>query len=233
MIYEFDFHNRGEIGVVVGNQQYEQEVDQLDLGLPSELDADSFGIFGEYEYNDLDILYQYVSGFRNQTNLQYISNDGGQGFLDDAFVFINDFEYFKRIGKRGNWASRLRSNFTTNVDSPFAPFALDSQINLRGVGNTVDRGTASVVINTEYRHTFLEKGWFVVQGNAFVDSGTWRTPGNDFSQLVDGSSLRFFPGLGIRFIHKRIFNAVIRLDYGFGIGNDSTNGLVFGIGQFF
>ena len=233
LIYEFDFHNRGEIGVVVGNQQYEQEVDQLDLGLPSELDADSFGIFGEYEYNDLDILYQYVSGFRNQTNLQYISNDGGQGFLDDAFVFINDFEYFKRIGKRGNWASRLRSNFTTNVDSPFAPFALDSQINLRGVGNTVDRGTASVVINTEYRHTFLEKGWFVVQGNAFVDSGTWRTPGNDFSQLVDGSSLRFFPGLGIRFIHKRIFNAVIRLDYGFGIGNDSTNGLVFGIGQFF
>jgi len=233
LIYEFNFHNRGEFGFILGTQEYDQEVDQPELGLPNALDADNFSIFGEYEYNDLDIFYQYISGFRNLSNARYVFNDGGQGFLEDAFVFTNDFEYYLRVGKRGNWASRLRSNFTTNVDSPFAPFALDNQINIRGVGNTVDRGTASVVLNTEYRHTLLEKGWFVIQSNAFIDTGTWRTPGNEFNQLFDGSSVRFFPGLGLRFIHKRIFNAVIRLDYGFGIGNDTTNGLVFGIGQFF
>ena len=233
LIYEFDFHNRGELGVIIGNQEYIQEIDQSDLGLPDQLEADSFSVFGEYEYNDLDINYQYVSGFRNLSNGQYIINDGGQGFLDDAFVFSNDLEYFFRVGERGNWASRLRTSFTTNVDSPFAPFALDNQINIRGVGNTVDRGTASVVINTEYRHTLLEKGWFVIQSNAFIDTGTWRTPGNELNQLFDGSAVRFYPGLGVRFIHKRIFNAVIRLDYGFGVGNDSTSGLVFGIGQFF
>jgi len=199
LIYEFNFHNRGEFGFILGTQEYDQEVDQPELGLPNALDADNFSIFGEYEYNDLDIFYQYISGFRNLSNARYVFNDGGQGFLEDAFVFTNDFEYYLRVGKRGNWASRLRSNFTTNVDSPFAPFALDNQINIRGVGNTVDRGTAS-------------------------------TPGNEFNQLFDGSSVRFFPGLGLRFIHKRIFNAVIRLDYGFGIGNDTTNGLVFGIG---
>ena len=127
----------------------------------------------------------------------------------------------------------MRLSFTSNDDSPFAPFSLDNQVNIRGVGNKVDRGTASIVINTEYRHTLYEKDWFVIQSNTFIDTGTWRTPGNDFSQLFDGDAIRFFPGVGIRFIHKRIFNAVIRLDYGFGIGNDSTNGLVFGIGQFF
>jgi len=97
----------------------------------------------------------------------------------------------------------------------------------------VDRGTAAIVLNTEYRHTLYEKDWFVVQSNTFVDLGTWRNPGNDFSQLFEGTSTRLYPGLGIRFIHKRIFNAVFRLDYGFGIGDEATNGLVFGIGQYF
>lgn len=233
LIYEFDFHNRAELGFTIGNQEYIVEEDQPDLGLPDQLEANSVGIIGEYEYNDLDIEYQYVSGFRNQANAQYIFNSGGEEFLEDAFVGTNDLEYFYRIGEKGNLANRLRLSYTSNDNSPFAPFALDNQINIRGVGNTVDRGTASVVINTEYRHTLLEKGWFVIQSNAFIDAGSWRTPGNDINQLFDGSTIRVNPGLGVRFIHKRIFNAVIRLDYGFGIGEDETSGLVFGIGQFF
>ena len=234
--YEFNFHNRAEFGFSVGDQEYtlQENPDQTDFDeLPNQLEATNFNITGQYEYNDLDIFYQYVSGFRNETNLQYVFNSGGQGFLDDAFVINNDFEYFFRLGERGNWANRLRTSFTSNNDSEFAPFTLDNQINIRGVGNQVDRGTAAIVINTEYRHTLYEKDWFVIQSNAFIDTGAWRTPRNDFNQLFDGSSFRFFPGVGIRFIHKRIFNAVIRLDYGFGIGEDSTNGLVFGIGQFF
>ena len=233
LIYEFNFHNRAELGFSIGSQDYRVQPDQVDLGLPDELEANSVGIISEYEFNDLDIEYQYVSGFRNQANAQYIFNSGSEEFLEDAFVGTNDLEYFHRIGKRGNLANRLRLSYTSNRDSPFAPFALDNQINIRGVGNTVDRGTASVVINTEYRHTLLEKGWFVIQSNAFIDAGTWSTPGNDVNQLFDGSTIRVNPGLGLRFIHKRIFNAVIRLDYGFGLGENETSGLVFGIGQFF
>lgn len=233
LIYEFNFHNRAEVGFTIGSQDYDVQPDQLDLGLPDQLEANSVGIITEYEYNDLDIEYQYVSGFRNQANAQYIFNSGSEEFLEDAFVGTNDLEYFYRVGKRGNLANRLRLSYTSNRDSPFAPFALDNQINIRGVGNTVDRGTASVVLNTEYRHTLLEKGWFVIQSNAFIDAGSWRTPGNDINQLFDGSTIRVNPGLGLRFIHKRIFNAVIRLDYGFGLGENETSGLVFGIGQFF
>lgn len=232
--YEFNFHNRAELGVLIGDQDYDLQENEIDiLELPNQLSATNVSVTGEYEYNALDISYQYTSGYRNQSNIQYIFNSGGEGFLEDALVITNDLEYFTRIGKRGNWANRLRLSYTSNDDSPFAPFSLDNQVNIRGVGNKVDRGTASIVINTEYRHTLYERDWFVIQSNAFIDAGTWRTPGNDFDQLFDGDSVRFFPGVGLRFIHKRIFNAVIRLDYGFGIGNDSTNGLVFGIGQFF
>jgi len=35
------------------------------------------------------------------------------------------------------------------------------------------------------------------------------------------------------FIHKRIISAVFGFDDGFGIGNETTNGIVFGKGQYF
>lgn len=231
-LYEFNFKNNAEIGVRLSNEKYDVEDDEeLLSGNPASVEADKVTIFGEYEYNNLLIDYQYVSGFRSLLNLQFAT--GGDVPLDDFFIGRNDFEYFSRVKEKGNWASRLRLAYASNSDSEFAPFALDNQLNIRGVGNTIDRGTAAVVLNTEYRHTVYEKGWFVVQSNVFVDAGTWRNPGEDFSQLFDGSSTQLSPGLGVRFIHKRIFNAVFRLDYGFGIGEDATNGLVFGIGQYF
>lgn len=101
------------------------------------------------------------------------------------------------------------------------------------MGNVIDRGTAVLLLNTEYRQTIFEKDWFVLQGNAFVDSGTWRTPGGAISDFWDSENIRVYPGLGIRFIHKRIFNAIFRIDYGYGITKDATHGLVFGIGQYF
>lgn len=231
LLYEFDFHNNAEIGVRFSNEEYVFNDNQADPLFPNNVDADKVTLFSEYEYNDLLIDYQYVSGFRSLLNLQFAT--GGDAPLDDFFIGRNDFEYFKKVGEKGNWASRLRLAYASNSDSEFAPFALDNQLNIRGVGNTIDRGTASVVLNTEYRHTLYEKGWFVIQSNAFIDAGSWRNPGSDFSELVDGSNVKVSPGLGIRFIHKRIFNAVFRLDYGFGIGEGATNGLVFGIGQYF
>lgn len=234
-LYEFNFHNNAEVGIRFSDEEYTIDDDLVDdinaLNLPNNITAGKVTFFGEYEHNDLLIDYQYVSGFRSLLNLQLAT--GGEAPLNDFFIGRNDFEYFRRIGKKGNWASRVRLAFASNSDSEFAPFALDNQLNIRGVGNTIDRGTAAVVLNTEYRHTLYEKGWFVIQSNAFIDAGSWRNPGEELSQLFDGTSTRLSPGLGIRFIHKRIFNAVFRLDYGFGIGEGATNGLVFGIGQYF
>ncbi|WP_299605628.1 POTRA domain-containing protein [uncultured Aquimarina sp.] len=230
-LYEFDFHNRAEVGVNISKEEYDFIEGNLPAEIPTRLSANKIAYRGEYEYNDIDIDYQYVSGFRSLLDFRFVT--GGEGLLDDFFIGRNDFEYFRRIGKRGNWANRLRLAYASNDDTPFAPFAVDNQLNIRGAGNTIDRGTAAIVLNTEYRHTLYEKGWFVVQSNVFIDTGTWRNPGGDLVELVDGSTLRFYPGAGIRFIHKRIFNAVFRLDYGYGIGNDATNGITFGIGQYF
>jgi hypothetical protein len=145
----------------------------------------------------------------------------------------NDFHLYKRLGKSGNWASRLRLGLSSNNDTPFAPFSVDNNINIRGVGNTIDRGTGSIVLNTEYRHTLYEKNWFVMQGNVFLDSGTWRNPGGDLSDFTNADNVKVYSGLGLRFIHKKIFNAIFRIDYGFGISKNGTQGLVFGIGQYF
>ena len=237
-LFSFDFNNEAEAGVVYAKESYLFEGANPIPNTPLALQANKLIYRIGYRYVDLDIDYQYFDGVSSKFTGQFIDFQNGDAagteFLNSFLSLRNDFIYYKKVKERGNWASRLRlAAAFGNGDSPFAPFTLDNQLNIRGVGVTADRGTAALVLNTEYRHTFYEKGWFVVQGNAFVDAGSWRTAGEDFSQLFDGSSTRLYPGVGFRFIHKRIFNAVFRLDYGFGIGNDATNGIVFGIGQYF
>lgn len=238
LLFSFDFNNEAELGAILVKENYLFEGENLIENRPVALNADKLIYRAAYRYVNLDIEYQYFNGVQSEFIGQYVNflsgDSPGETFLNSFLSLRNDLLYYKKVGTNGNWANRFRVAATIgNDDSPFAPFTLDNQLNIRGVGNTVDRGTASLVLNSEYRHTLFEKGWFVVQGNAFIDAGSWRKPGEDFSQLFDGSSTRLYPGLGIRFIHKRIFNAVFRLDYGFGIGNDATNGIVFGIGQYF
>ncbi|MEX0290617.1 MAG: outer membrane protein assembly factor, partial [Flavobacteriaceae bacterium] len=105
--------------------------------------------------------------------------------------------------------------------------------NRRGLGNPIDRGTGAIFFNTKYRHTWIDKNLFVLQSNVFIDGGSWRNPGGDFGDFSDEQNIRIYPGVGIRFIHKRIFNAIFRIDYGYGITKDPARGIVFGIGQYF
>ena len=238
LLFSFDFNNEAELGVSYVKEQYEFLGEDEAVNDLLFLEADKLIYRGQYRYVDLDIDYQYFDGVINEFTAQYIDllngDVLGNQFLKSFVSLRNDAIYYKKIGQNGNWASRLRLATTFgNENSPFAPFTLDNQLNIRGVGNTVDRGIAAAVLNTEYRHTLYEKGWFVLQGNAFLDTGTWRNPGEGFSDLFDSSNIKVYPGLGVRFIHKRIFNAVFRLDYGFGLGDNATNGIVFGIGQYF
>jgi len=88
-------------------------------------------------------------------------------------------------------------------------------------------------LNSEYRHTLYEKGWFVIQGNTFVDISGVRRPDKDYKDVFSSETLRIYPGVGVRFIHKYIFNAVLRFDYGVNVTGNGDNGFVFGIGQYF
>ncbi len=233
-IYEHNFNNRFELGLNFANEDYSYLNGELPENIPENLNVERISVVGEYEYNNITNDYQYVDGFRSIFTYSFtLDSKGDNDLLRNFFIGRNDFEYFKRVGSRGNWANRLRLGYATNDTTPFAPFALDNQLNIRGVGNVVDRGTASVVLNTEYRYTLFEKGWFAMQGNAFIDAGTWQDPGGELGDLIEGENATLFSGLGIRFIHKRIFNAVFRIDYGFSLGKKANNGIVFGIGQYF
>ena len=230
-LYQINYKNRLEFGVNFFNEDYSFLSGATSPDVPLALDVDKFLFKFIYEFNAIEFYYQYLSGFRSTLNLQLVrSNDEN---LINFSIGFNDFSYFARIGKKGNWASRLRLGIATNINTPFAPFAVDNNLNIRGVGNTIDRGTAAIVLNTEYRHSLIDRDWFVLQSNVFIDGGSWRNPGGDFGDFAQSQNIRIYPGVGLRFIHKRIFNAIFRIDYGYGITEDATQGIVFGIGQYF
>lgn len=230
-LYQPNFNNRFEFGVNSFLEEYEYQSGATNPDVPQALSVNKLLYKAIYEYNNLDYNYQYVSGFKSQLNVQYVTSTSDD--LPEFLIGWNDFNYYKRVGQRGNWATRVRLGLSSNDETPFAPFSVDNNLNIRGVGNTIDRGTGAVVLNTEYRHTLYEKGWFALQGNAFVDAGSWRNPGGDLGDFGDADNLRVFPGVGLRFIHKSIFNAIFRIDYGYGISEKDGQGLVFGIGQYF
>ncbi|MFD2822924.1 POTRA domain-containing protein [Lacinutrix iliipiscaria] len=231
-LYQLNFNNRFEIGLNFFTEDYNYKSGATQPNISQELSAHKLMYKLIYEYNNLNYDYQYVEGFKSLLNFQHVTSRKEEQ-LPGFTIGWNDFLYFKRLRSKGNWASRLRLGVSTNNDTPFAPFSVDNNLNIRGVGNTIDRGTGSIVLNTEYRYTLYEKGWFALQGNTFVDAGTWRNPGGDFGDFVDSQNLRVYPGVGLRLIHKKIFNAILRIDYGVGITKNSTQGFVFGIGQYF
>ncbi|RNC92624.1 MAG: outer membrane protein assembly factor [Allomuricauda sp.] len=230
-LYQVNYQHRFELGINLFTEDYEYLFGSTDPDVPQELVVDKLLYKFIYNYDGIQYYYQYLDGFKSSLNLQYVTSTSDQ--LPDFWIGFNDFAYFKRIGQKGNWATRLRLGLASNIDTPFAPFAVDNNLNIRGVGNTIDRGTGAIVLNTEYRHSLIEKDWFVLQGNVFVDGGSWRNPGGDFGDFADSQNLRIYPGVGLRFIHKRIFNAIFRIDYGHGITKDAAKGIVFGIGQYF
>ena len=231
LLYQLNFKNNFEFGINYFKEMYNYKNGITSANIPQHLDIKKLLFKFVYAYNNLDYYYQYINGFKSQLFAQMVTTENE--FQEDFFIAWNDFFYFKRIGAKGNWANRLRVGLATNNESPFAPFALDNNVNLRGVGILVDRGTGSIVYNTEYRHTILEKGSFIVQSNVFTDFGTWRTPGGSLSDFTKKENMKVFSGVGLRIINKKVFNAVFRIDYGFELTNGKSQGLVFGIGQYF
>ena len=186
---------------------------------------------GVYEFNNLSYFFYLIGGIKNTFNMQLVrTKDYKQ---QDFIITWNDFIYLRRIKNRGNLATRFRAGIASNYHSPFAPFALDNLINIRGIGNVVQRGSGTLIWNLEYRHTLFEKKWFVLQSNVFTDMGSLRNPGGNFSDFISHEQLKIHTGIGLRFIHKTIYNAIFRIDYGYGLNDNPSQGFVFGVGQYF
>ena len=233
-LYQLNLKNQFSFGVNLFNEKYQYLSGDTDPSIPKNLDLDKALFKLVYTYDDLDYYYQYINGFKSVLYTQFVTSNNS--FQKDFFIAWNDFFYYKRVGDSGNWANRLRFGLSSNEKTPFAPFALDNNVNLRGVGILVDRGTGSFVWNSEYRHTIYDKDWLAVQTNVFTDFGSWRNPGSELNDFFKSKNMRVYSGVGLRFISKKIYNATFRIDYGFRLSNNPGNskgGLVFGIGQYF
>lgn len=233
-LYQINLKNTLDFGVNIFSEKYRYLTGATSANIPLNLNLDKALLKFIYSYNNLNYSYQYVSGFKSTLFAQYVVTKNN--FQSHFLIAWNDFFYYTRIGKKGNWANRLRFGLASNDNTPFAPFALDNNVNLRGVGILIDRGTGTFVLNTEYRHTIYDKNWLAIQTNVFTDFGSWRNPGGKLNDFVQSQNVRIFSGVGLRFISKKVYNATFRIDYGFKVfdGNNNANGgLVFGVGQYF
>lgn len=233
-LYQININHEINFGVNFFKEKYQYLSGATSSSIPQSLNLNKALFKLVYSYDDLDYYYQYVNGFKSILYAQYVLTEND--FQNDFYIFWNDFFYYKRVGKKGNWANRLRFGLSSNEETPFAPFAVDNNVNLRGVGILVDRGTGAILLNSEYRHTIYDKEWLAIQTNIFSDIGSWRIPGGKLNDFIKNDNLRIYSGIGLRFISKKIYNATFRIDYGFSIvnkNNGSKGGLVFGIGQYF
>ena len=233
-LYQINFKHQINFGVNFFNEKYQYLSGATAPSVPQNLDLDKTLLKLVYIYDGLNYKYQYIDGFKSILYTQFVTSDNP--FQKDFFIAWNDFFYYNRIGDKGNWGNRVRFGLSSNEKTPFAPFALDNNVNLRGVGILVDRGTGSFVWNSEYRHTIYDKDWLAVQTNVFTDFGSWRNPGSELNDFFKSKNMRVYSGVGLRFISKKIYNATFRIDYGFRLSNNPGNskgGLVFGIGQYF
>jgi outer membrane protein assembly factor BamA len=197
---------------------------------PRQLDINKLGIRLNHLYRGAVPRYFYWSGFSVDTYAQVVLDEFG---TDPFYIIRQSLRYYRRSGERGNIALRLLWGLSSNVNSPFAPFALDNHISIRGVGDRIDRGTGVLTLNTEYRHMFYESNVLGLQGVGFVDVGSWRLPGGPLSDFVEPDVIRLHAGLGARLILKQFYNTVLSVDYGHSLRRDGVGGFVMGLGQYF
>ena len=164
-----------------------------------------------YTYDYIQQHYYHLSGWRSQT---YGTHVWGKSITQNNTFYMleNETSYFKRIKAFGNLAFRMQLGVARNIDSPFPHFANDNNSNVRGVGNLVQRGNAYWSFNTEYRHTLFEKNWLALQGNAFLDLAGIQPVNTTLNTLFKSKNQHRYSGIGLRFIHKYIYKAVLRID---------------------
>ena len=232
VIRNFGLRRNIELGGTYFQESYQQTENQ-DLENPpgpNNFQIAKFLSKFQINYNFLDYSFFYINGYSAKLSYQNVI-----GFEDNS-VFNSltlETKAFLRPINRVNIASRLILATSTNNDSPFAPFVADSHVNIRGIGNRIDRGTAQTVLNLELRITGLEQNYWASQFVAFSDFGSWRNPGGEYKDLIDSSNFRMFVGGGIRIIYQKVFGATFRLDYSVDIYNPKEKGFVIGLGQYF
>lgn len=232
LLYEPNIKNRYSFQVKLLNESY-KFIDGDPINFPSQFEIKKLLIAIKSQKDFRKFHYQYISGKSNSIQVNYLvptnkSNISGE---NNFWSLSYDYQNYKRIRNNGNWANNLSIGIAKEIDTPFLPFVIDNNKNIRGVGNFISRSNLLLVFNSEYRHTLIDKKWFALQSNVFLDMASWKN--TEHNALFKANAI--YSGIGLRLIHKYVYNAVIRIDWGFGLVdiNKKQNGIVFGVGQFF
>ena len=232
--YTLPARRRFTLGLTTFRERYRKTDEELARSTPGPeaVDQRKFLLKTGFTHDRLDQHEERVSGSHHQTSAQAVLTRGQQ---ERFLIAWHDWRYYRLLGPAGNLAARLRTGISSNGETPFAPFVLDSQVNIRGSGNRIDRGTAQLVLNLEYRHRIWRerRGRLAVQLVGFSDLGTWRNPGGRLADLWERESVRHFVGGGVRLVALRAQGAVLRFDYGVDVGDRRARGFVAGFGQYF
>lgn len=213
------------------NRGIDLSMNGMEINFNDQFNFFKFQVRSVIHYNKLNYLYERRFGIQNTLFAETIQTEGYP--LASFFKASNDFKYHQLIGKSGNLNFRNRIGLATNNDSPFSPFVIDGFINVRGSGDRVARGTGELIFNIEYVHTILRHKWFYCMLNAFSDIGYLRAPGKGIMEMFEQQNAYYFSGVGVRFHSRKLYNSLIRIDYGFNLQNTTQNGLIFGFGHFF
>lgn len=232
LIRNFGLNQNIELGGSIFRESYLQSEQQDLVSPPGPKSFELTKFLTKFQFSQRNVFYSefYRKGFSVNATAQNVYSFSDGSFFNSVEV---EGKAFLRPRKKLNIASRLRLAASTNNDSPFAPFVADSHVNIRGIGNRIDRGTAQAIFNLEFRYTGIHKKYWATQFVVLSDLGTWRNPGGDFVDLVDRNNFRHFVGGGFRIIYQKVFGATFRLDYSIDIYNLEERGFVIGLGQYF
>ena len=91
-----------------------------------------------YERNRMEQYFFYRHGYALRLNTEGVGALDNQG--TNFLIAFAELQYLRTLRRAGgprfaNLAHRLKVGISTNEDTPFAPFVLDSYVNIRGVGN--------------------------------------------------------------------------------------------------
>lgn len=219
------------LGAAYFYEDYVQRDDAFDLFGMKRFNFHKHQLRTHVETNRVEHLFERQSGWKARAYGEWIKtySDGAPSFLKLQLSGT----YYQLIGERGNLAGSARLGTASNAQSPFAPFVLDGFLNVRGIGNRVERGTAEIVVNGEYRHSVWIHKYVTLQSAAFFDYGALREAGQSFNTLFDDEHPNLFLGAGLRFNLNILYKTCIRVDYSINPFDTSQHGFTFGFGQFF
>ena len=200
------------------------------LNFPERTQFDKYFVKATAIHQKLNYFHHHIDGNAQQSTLEYVRTIGNDyGF----WKWLNELRFFWHIGENANPALRIIAGISSNDDTPFVPFVLDSYLNVRGSGNRVARGTSELTFNMEHRHTLIERDMWALEGVVFLDASAWRPGTGPIREMFFSENIVTFAGGGARLHLRRIYNFSLRLDYGINTEDTSTRGFVLGVGQYF